>query len=118
MSGGAPTQNPMDRGAGFWKVFGWTGLLLAAAVYMADPVEPILAAVSDAPGSFTGIEVNGTSAHQYASATNGEESAQLFGMQTEQVTEGALLDKWRRVKGDITRDLEVRGLLGGNGIIA
>jgi len=72
----------------------------------ADPVEPILAAVSNAPGSFTGIEVNGTSAHQDASATNGEESTQLFGMQTEQVTEGALLN-WRRVKGDITRDLEI-----------
>ena len=96
----------MDRGVGFWKIFGWTGLLLAAAVYMADPLEP-MAAVSIAPGSFTGIEVNGTSAHQDASATNGEESAQLFGMQTEQVTEGALLDKWRRVNGDITRDLEI-----------
>ena len=65
-----------------------------------------MAAVSDATGSFTGIEVNGTSAHQDGSATNGEESAQLFGVQTEQVTEGALLN-WRRVKGDITRDLEI-----------
>lgn len=103
----ARTQNAMDRGVGFRKIFGWTGLLLAAAVYMADPLEPTLAAVSNAPDSFTGIEVNGTSARQDASATNGEQSAQLFGMQTEQVTEGALLDKWRRVKGDITRDLEV-----------
>ena len=101
------TTRWMDRGVGFWKIFGWIGLLLAAAVYMADPLEPILAAVPIAPGSFTGIEINGTSAHQDASATNGEVSAELFGMQTEQVTEGALLDKWRRVKGDITRDLEV-----------
>jgi hypothetical protein len=30
MSAGAPTENPMDRGVGFWRVFGWTGLLLAA----------------------------------------------------------------------------------------
>jgi predicted transglutaminase-like cysteine proteinase len=36
-----------------------------------------------------------------------EGSAQLFGMDIEPVADGALLDKWRRVQADITKDLEV-----------
>ena len=42
-----------------------------------------------------------------SAAPKDERSAQLFGMDTEPVAEGALLDKWRRVQADITKDLEV-----------
>ena len=42
-----------------------------------------------------------------ASATNDEGAAQLFGMDAEPVTEGALLDKWRRIEANIVQDLEV-----------
>jgi len=34
-------------------------------------------------------------------------SDQLFGMETEPVTGGSLLNEWRRVEVDITNDLEV-----------
>ena len=97
----------MNRGVGFWKIVAWTGLLLAGALYMVDPLEPFsysaapiyfLAADYVGPGSFVENEVNGTPAHHDASATNNEEAAQLFGMDTEPVTDGALLDKWRRVE--------------------
>jgi predicted transglutaminase-like cysteine proteinase len=42
-----------------------------------------------------------------ASATNDEGTAQLFSMDAEPVTEGALLDKWRRIEANIARDLEI-----------
>jgi predicted transglutaminase-like cysteine proteinase len=79
---------------------------------MVDPLElfstsvlPIcfVAADPDAPGP-TAIEIGVTSVS--ATAKN-EGSAQLFGMNTEPVIDGALLKKWRRVQADITKDLEV-----------
>jgi len=42
-----------------------------------------------------------------ASATNDEGAAQLFGMDAEPVTEGALLDKWRRIEVNIALVLEI-----------
>ena len=112
MSASSPTQSPMDRGVEFWKIVAWAGLLLAGALYMVDPLEllstpvvPIcfVTAESDAPAP-AAIEsgltiVSGT--------TKRDGSAQLFGMDTEPVADGALLDKWRRVQADITKDLEV-----------
>ena len=102
----------MGRGVGFWKILAWTSLLLAGALYMVAPLQlfvPIcsMAADSDGPGSFVEIEVNGASAHHDGSATNDEETGQLFGTKTEPATDGALLDKWRRVEAAITKDLEI-----------
>jgi hypothetical protein len=112
MSASSPAQSPTDRGVEFWKIVAWAGLLLAGALYMVDPLEllstsvvPIclVTAESDAPPP-AAIEggltiVSGT--------TKSDGSAQLFGMDTEPVADGALLDKWRRVQADITKDLEV-----------
>jgi predicted transglutaminase-like cysteine proteinase len=110
----SPTQSATYRGVGFWNILAWTGLLLAGAVYMLDPFEPFaycapicfLAADDVGLGSFMEIDVKGATAHDDASATNDEEAGQLFGMDTEPVTYGALLDKWRRVETAITKDLE------------
>jgi len=67
-----------------------------------------LAADSNGPGSFVKkMEVNGASAHHDGLTTNDEKAGQLFGIKTEPVTDGALLDKWRRVEAAITKDLEV-----------
>ena len=112
MSTSLPSQSAMDRGVDFWKVVAWVGLLLAGALYMIDPLEllsssvvPIcfVAADSDTPAP-AAIEIGVTSA---SATTMDEGSAQLFGMDTLPVADGALLDKWRRVQADITRDLEV-----------
>jgi predicted transglutaminase-like cysteine proteinase len=112
MSASLPTQSATDRGVDFWKVVAWIGLLLAGALYMIDPLEllsssvvPIcfVAADSDTPAP-AAIEISVTSA---AATTMDEGSAQLFGMDTEPVTGGSLLNKWRRVQADITKDLEV-----------
>jgi predicted transglutaminase-like cysteine proteinase len=42
-----------------------------------------------------------------AEAANDDQSDQLFGLQTEPVTDGPLLEKWRRVEAIITKDLEL-----------
>lgn len=117
LSACSPAQNVLDRGVGFWKILAWTSLLLAGALCVVDPLEMfaysaappiyVLAADHVGPGSFVGIVVNGASAHHDGSATNDEEPGQLFGTKTEPVTDGALLDKWRRVEAAITKDLEV-----------
>jgi hypothetical protein len=111
-SANSPSRSAMGRGVGLWKIFAWRGLLLAGALYMVAPLQLpalicCLAADSNGLGSLVEIEVNGASAHQDGSATNDEEPGQLFGMKTEPVTDGALLDKWRRVEATITKDLEV-----------
>ena len=106
------TQSATDRGVDFLKIVAWVGLLLAGALYMLDPLEllstsvvPIcfVAADSDTPAP-AAIEI---SVKSVSATTKDERSAQLFGMDTEPVADGALLDKWRRVQADITKDLEV-----------
>ena len=86
--------------------------MLAGALYMVEPLEllsssvlPIcfVAAHSDAPAS-AAIEIGVTSV---SATTRDEGSGQLFGMDIEPVVDGALLDKWRRVQADITKDFEV-----------
>src|SRR5215831_18738502 len=112
MSARSTTQSATDRGVDFWKIVARAGLLLAGALYMLDPVElvsssvvPIcfVAADSDTPAP-EAIEI---SVKSVSATTKDDGSAQLFGMDTEPVADGALLDKWRRVQADITKDLEV-----------
>ena len=82
--------------------------MLAGALYMVDPLEllsssvvPIcfVAADSDAPAP-AAIEISVASV---SATTKDEGLAQLFGMDTEPVADGALLDKWRRVQADTPR---------------
>ena len=112
MSTSSPTQGAMYHRVDFWKIVAWAGPLLAGALYMVDPLEllstsvlPIcfVAADFDAPAP-AAIEISATN----VSATASDEgSARLFGMDIEPVADGVLLDKWRRVQADITKDLEV-----------
>ena len=106
------TQSATDRGVDFLKIVAWVGLLLAGALYMLDPLELLstsvvlicfVAADSNTPAP-AAIEI---SVKSVSATTKDEGSAQLFGMDTEPVADGALLDKWRRVQADITKDLEV-----------
>jgi predicted transglutaminase-like cysteine proteinase len=53
-------------------------------------------------------DVSVPAAIKVSATTAGDDgSAQLFGMDTEPVADGALSDKWRHVQADITKDLEV-----------
>jgi hypothetical protein len=85
--GGSPNQGAMDRGVGLWKILAWTGLLLAGALYMVEPLELfsyfaapacLLAAEHVGPGLFVENKANGATVHRNASATTDEEAAQLF----------------------------------------
>ena len=106
------TQSAPDRGVEFLKIVAWAGLLLAGALYMLDPLELLSTSVvpicfvagdSDTPAP-AAVEI---SVKSVSATTKDEGSAQLFGMDTVPVADGALLDKWRRVQADITKDLEV-----------
>ena len=106
----SPVQGAMHRGVDFWKTAAWAGLFLAGALYVVDPLEllstsvvPIcfVAADSDTPAP-AAIEI---SVKSVSATTKDDGSARLFGMDTEPVADGALLDKWRRVQADITKEL-------------
>jgi len=112
MSASLPTQSAMNRGADCWKIVACAGILLAGALYMVDPLEvlsssvvPIcfVAADSDTPAP-AAIEISMTGV---SGSRKEEGSAQLFGMDTEPVAGGPLLDKWRRVQAEINKDLEL-----------
>ena len=58
-------------------------------------------------GSSAEHEINAKTTYHDASAANDDQSDQLFGLETEPVTDGSLLEKWRRVEAIITKDLEL-----------
>jgi predicted transglutaminase-like cysteine proteinase len=116
LSASSPTRSATDRGVGFWKIVAWTGLVLAGALYMVDPLEafsyfstPIcfLAAEYVEPGSFLENEANGAAVNHDASATNDEEATQLFGMDTEPVPMGELSERWHHVATVMANDFAV-----------
>ena len=110
MSVRSTIQSATDRDVDFLKIVAWAGLLLAGALYMLDPLELLSTSVvpicfvagdSDTPAP-AAVEI---SVKSVSATTKDERSAQLFGMDTEPVADGALLDKWRRVQADITKEL-------------
>ena len=109
LSASSAAQSVEDRGAGVWRILAWLGLLLAGALYVADPLElffsftPTFLADSNGSDSIVQIRAN----LQYVVATSNDEANELFGMKTELVADGALLDKWRSMQGAITKDLEL-----------
>jgi predicted transglutaminase-like cysteine proteinase len=114
----------MDRRVGFWKILAWTGLFLASSLYMVDPLELFsyvtaptypLTAKSVEFGPFVENEANGATAHLDASATNDEEATQLFGIGTEPVAEGELLEKWHHVVTLMAQDFAVVAQCHSNG---
>ena len=113
MSTSSPSRSATHRGVDVWKIVTWAGLFLAGSLYAVDPLEllssPVVVPISfvaaepDQPAPVV-IEIGVTSV---SVATENEGSTQLFGMNTEPVADGALLDKWRRVQAVIAKDLEV-----------
>jgi predicted transglutaminase-like cysteine proteinase len=99
----------IDGASAGWRILACTGLLLAGFLIIVGPREPfassiapiqLAAADSDGAGSSVGMSV-----HHDGSGAN-EGVGQLFGMESEPVMEGALLDKWGRVQEAIGKALE------------
>ena len=97
-----------------WRIVPWASLFLIGAIYMMSPLEllspstvPIRYPVSNGAGSFIEVRTNEVRVPRDASVTSNKEFTQLFGLEAESVTEGALTDKWRIMEARITRDLEV-----------
>ena len=98
----------INGGSAGWKILAWTGLLLIGSLYVVGPREPFASSIvpihlaaADSTGTASFV---GASVHHDGSGAN--EGGQLFGMETEAVIDGALLDKWRRVQGAISNELE------------
>jgi predicted transglutaminase-like cysteine proteinase len=108
-----PTGSPrreITRDVAFWKVVAAVSLVLASVLYSGDPLglfsfssEPICTLVS----ASRGIELAGASGPHDGFATNDRDTGKLFGLDTELVTEGPLLEKWLRIEAGITKDLEI-----------
>jgi predicted transglutaminase-like cysteine proteinase len=102
----SPNRSAIDHRVAFWKVV--AGVLLATVLWLVDPLE--LFSFSSAPICYpvhdsNGIELAGARGPQDAFAD--QDPSRLFGLDTESVTQGSLLEKWLRIEADITKDLEV-----------
>jgi predicted transglutaminase-like cysteine proteinase len=112
-----PTQDATNRGVRLWATVAWRGILLAGTL---SGFAPLLSPSYSTPASFVSADYQGTALFTEDRTNKGmvtplpdpspikeENSAQLFSMETEAVTWGGVWDKWRRMKVDIARDLEI-----------
>jgi predicted transglutaminase-like cysteine proteinase len=117
LSASFPTQDATNLGVRLFAIVAWTGILLVGAV---SGFEPLLSPSYSTPASFVSADYQGTTPFTEDRTNKGkvsslpdpssreeEKSAQLFSMETKAVTAGGVWDKWRRVKVDIGRDLEI-----------
>jgi predicted transglutaminase-like cysteine proteinase len=124
---GALSQSVMRRGGTFWATLAsaWVaGFLLAGAVYTSQPPElpanpaptvAYLAANEFEAVSFIEDEANAATAPSESPARNDEQAAQLFGMKTEPVASGELLEKWQHVEAAMAQDFAVVAKCHANG---
>jgi predicted transglutaminase-like cysteine proteinase len=118
MSAFALNPSALRYGGSFRAIFAsaWIGLLLVGAVYTLEP--PGLSTNSAPPMSFLAsnefeaasfIEdgTNAATAPSEPPARNDEQAAQLFGMETEPVAVGELLEKWHHVEATMAKDFTV-----------
>jgi predicted transglutaminase-like cysteine proteinase len=101
----------MRRIASLSNIPGWVGVLLAGALYMAEPLPcsaaPILAVEYVKAGWPGEHDANQATAHRDYDASNGEEATRLFDVSTEPVAMGELHEKWLRMIAAMARDLAV-----------
>src|SRR5271155_2112284 len=123
---GTLNQSAMRHGGSFWAILAsaWVGVLMAGAVYTLAP--PRLAAESTPPVSFLAANefeavsfiedgANAATAPSESPARNDEQAAQLFGMKTEPVASGDLLEKWQHVEAAMAQDFAVVAKCHTNG---
>lgn len=80
-----------------WRI---TVLIASAAIGASTITAP-------APVCTSNKEIAGTSGSHDAFAANDHNPDQIFGLDTEPVTQGRLLDKWLRIEADITKELKI-----------
>jgi predicted transglutaminase-like cysteine proteinase len=127
MSAFALNRSAMRHSGSFWAILAsaWVvGLLLAGAAYTLEP--PRLPSDSAPPitylagnefevVSFTEDGTNAATAPSEPRARNDKQAAQLFGMETEPVAAGELLEKWHHVEAVMAQDFAVVAQCHANG---
>ena len=117
MSAFALNQSAMRHGGSFWAILvaAWIGPL-AGPVYTLEPprlptdsAPPMtyLAANEYEAVSFIEDGTNAATAPSEPPARNDEQAAQLFGMETEPVAAGELVEKWHHVAAAMAQDFAV-----------
>jgi predicted transglutaminase-like cysteine proteinase len=113
---GGQSQAAIRGGGSFWAILASLGLLLAGAICTLEsprlptnsaPPVAYLAANEFEAVSFIEGGANAATAPSEAPARNDEQAAQLFGMKTEPVASGELLEKWRRIEAAMAHDFAV-----------
>jgi hypothetical protein len=124
---GTLSQSVIRHGGTFWATLApaWVAaFLLAGAVYTSRPPElptnpaptvAYLAANEFEAVSFIEDGANAATAPSEPPARNDEQAAQLFGMKTEPVASGELLEKWQHVEAAMARDFAVIAKCQANG---
>jgi predicted transglutaminase-like cysteine proteinase len=106
----------MRRVGSLRKIPGWTSVLLAGALYVADPLEPLLcsAAAIRIPaveyvkaGSPGQNDANETAADRDRETSSDGERTKLFDVNTEPVAMGELHEKWLHIVAVMAHDLAV-----------
>src|SRR5712672_1224018 len=127
MSAFALNPPAMRHGGSFWAILAsaWVaGLLLAGPVYTFEPpglptdsAPPMtyLAANEFEAVSFIEDGTNAATVSSELPARNDKQAAQLFGMETEPVAAGKLLEKWHHVEAAMAQDLLVVAQCHANG---
>jgi predicted transglutaminase-like cysteine proteinase len=111
---GTPHQPAMRHGGSLRTTLAaaWIGLLLAGAVYTLGPTDSaslitFLAANEFEAVAFIEDGTNATTALLEPPVHNNENAIQLFGIETEPVVSGELLEKWRHVEAAMAHDFAV-----------
>ena len=124
---GTLSQSVKRHGGTFWATLAsaWVaGFLLAGAVYMSQPPKlptnpaptvAYLAANEFEAVSFIEDGANAATAPPDSPARNDEQAAQLFGMKTEPVASGELLEKWQHVEAAMAQDFAMVAQCHANG---
>jgi predicted transglutaminase-like cysteine proteinase len=121
MSTATQNQCTIRYDAKYWALV--IGLLLAAALLALLQLQPTVYSAGPPPFfnsgeieavSFVGDGSNAVTQEPVPPAKNIEPAATLFGMDTEPVTEGELLQKWSRAKAEMAQELQTVGRCRAN----
>jgi predicted transglutaminase-like cysteine proteinase len=126
VSAGTLNQSAIRHGARFWAILAsaWGGLFLAGAVYTSEPprlpadyAPPIITLAANVFEAVSFIEegTNAATAPSEPPARIDEQGAQLFGLETEPVATGELLEKWHHVEVTMAQDFAVVAQCHANG---
>jgi predicted transglutaminase-like cysteine proteinase len=124
MSAHFSSQSAMHQGGSLWTMFACMGVLLIGSIQMSEPLQPaddFAAPRYVQPANYVqhdkpvGDAANKASMLSDPTISHDGQPARLFGMETEPVASGAILEKWTSVKADLAQEFETLARCRANG---